>query len=71
MVEIFIGNQAENSFWKNFYKQVGKVDILLDDGGNCEQQINTVNNSVNYINDGGMIIVETPIQATLEIWLSF
>ena len=57
--EIFIGNQGENSFWKNFYKEVGKVDILLDDGGHTyEQQINTVNNSVNYINDGGMIIVE-------------
>ncbi len=57
--EIFIGNQSENSFWKNFYKEVGKVDILLDDGGHTyEQQINTVNNSVDCINNGGMIIVE-------------
>ena len=57
--EIFIGNQSENSFWKNFYKEVGKIDILLDDGGHTsEQQINTVNKSVDFINNGGMIIVE-------------
>lgn len=57
--EIFIGNQCDNSFWKNFYKDVGNVDVLLDDGGHTyEQQIKTVINSVNCINDGGMIIVE-------------
>ena len=31
--EIFIGDQEDNSFWKKFYKKVGKIDILLDDGG--------------------------------------
>ena len=32
---------------------------MLDDGGHTyEQQINTVNKSVDFINNGGMIIVE-------------
>ena len=66
--EIFIGNQSENSFWKNFYKEVGKIDILLDDGGHTyEQQINTVNKSVDFINNGGMIIVEDTHTSYLEI----
>lgn len=57
--EIFIGNQSENSFWKKFFKDVGNVDVLLDDGGHTyEQQIKTVINSLDYIKDGGMIIVE-------------
>ena len=44
---------------EKFYKEVGKIDILLDDGGHTyEQQINTVNKSVDFINNGGMIIVE-------------
>ena len=31
--EIYIGDQANPSFWKKFYKKIGKIDILLDDGG--------------------------------------
>ncbi len=57
--EIFIGNQSDSTFWKEFYKSVGNIDVLLDDGGHTyEQQIITVYNSVDFINDGGMIIVE-------------
>ena len=57
--EIFIGDQANPNFWKNFYKQVGKIDILLDDGGHKNiQQITTFMESIRYINNGGKIIVE-------------
>lgn len=57
--EIFTGNQSDSTFWKEFYKSVGNIDVLLDDGGHTyEQQIITVYNSVDSINDGGMIIVE-------------
>ncbi len=31
--EIFIGSQSDESFWQDFIKKVGAVDILLDDGG--------------------------------------
>ena len=50
MVEIFIGDQADPKFWKNFYKQTGKVDVLLDDGGHKNiQQITTFMGSVKFL----------------------
>ena len=57
--EIFIGSQSDEKFWTNFYNKVGKIDILLDDGGHHnKQQIVTVYSSIPNINDGGMIVVE-------------
>ena len=57
--EIYIGNQSDEGFWKNFYQEVGKIDILLDDGGHKNiQQINSVHNSIDFIKDGGLIVVE-------------
>lgn len=57
--EIFIGNQADINFWNNFKKKVGRIDILIDDGGHTfEQQIVTVESNIDNMNDEGMIIVE-------------
>jgi hypothetical protein len=57
--EIYIGDQAEDNFWKNFYKKIGKIDILLDDGGHTNiQQISTLYNSINHIRDEGLIVIE-------------
>tara|TARA_B110001450_G_scaffold81790_1_gene77595 strand:- start:281 stop:1138 length:858 start_codon:yes stop_codon:yes gene_type:complete len=57
--EIYIGDQTDKNFWKKFYKEVGNIDILLDDGGHRNlQQVTSVMESINYINDSGMIIVE-------------
>ena len=57
--EIYIGNQSSPNFWNNFYKDIGKIDVILDDGGHKNiQQINTVHNSLNYINNEGLIVVE-------------
>lgn len=57
--EIYIGNQSDKNFWRKFYDKVGKIDILLDDGGHKNiQQINTVHHSLLNINDGGLIVVE-------------
>ena len=40
--EIFIGNQSDENFWKDFFDKVGEVDIVLDDGGHTNfQQIVT------------------------------
>ena len=36
--EIFIGSQSDENFWRNFYAEVGKIDILLDDGGHENNQ---------------------------------
>ena len=57
--EIFIGNQADPDFWTSFFKQIGPVDVVLDDGGHTnEQQIVTASICFNNINNGGIMIVE-------------
>ena len=58
-IEIFIGDQSSSIFWKQFYEKIGKVDIVLDDGGHKnDQQIKTAINSIPNINDGGLLVVE-------------
>ena len=57
--EIFIGDQENENFWRNFYKKVGKIDILLDDGGHTDlQQMQTLLSSIKNIKDNGLIVVE-------------
>jgi 23S rRNA U2552 (ribose-2'-O)-methylase RlmE/FtsJ len=57
--EIFIGNQSCPKFWKFFFKKVGNVDIILDDGGHTNlDQIITTLNTVNKINDNGLLVIE-------------
>ena len=57
--EIFIGDQSSDIFWKNFFSKVGKIDILVDDGGHTnENQILTLNNVINHVNDDGLIVIE-------------
>ncbi|MDA7785200.1 class I SAM-dependent methyltransferase [Pseudomonadales bacterium] len=57
--EIFIGSQSDPEFWKGLFNKVGNVDIVLDDGGHTyQQQIVTVESSLQYIKPGGKIIVE-------------
>lgn len=57
--EIHIGSQSDPIFWKNFFKVVGPVDVILDDGGHTfEQQIVTAHNCIPNINDGGLLVVE-------------
>lgn len=57
--EIFIGDQSSTEFWKKTLNSIGKLDIVLDDGGHTyEQQIMTTESVIPFINDGGVIIVE-------------
>lgn len=57
--EIYIGNQDDPEFWEVFFKEIGCADILLDDGGHTNrQQIITTASCIEYINDGGMLVVE-------------
>ena len=43
---------------ENFYQKVGKVDIVLDDGGHTNDQIISLVESIENINDGGLFVVE-------------
>ena len=57
--EIFIGDQEKPEFLNDFFKKIGKIDILLDDGGHTNnQQIVTTLNSIENIKDGGLLIIE-------------
>ena len=57
--EIFIGSQSDTKLWENLFKKIGKVDIILDDGGHTfEQQIITAESVLPNIKDGGMLVVE-------------
>jgi len=57
--EIFIGDQSDIYFWKKFKKKVGKVDIILDDGGHRYiDQITSIECNLNNIKHNGLIVVE-------------
>ena len=57
--KIFIGDQADPEFLKRTLKKIGPVDILLDDGGHTNhQQILTLINSINYIKENGLVVIE-------------
>ncbi len=57
--EIYVGDQASPEFWKSFKAQVGKIDVLLDDGGHTYlQQIVTLDQACENMNDGGLIVIE-------------
>lgn len=57
--KIFNGDQSKEIFWKQLFKKIGKVDIVLDDGGHTNyQQIITTNCCVPNINDNGLLVIE-------------
>lgn len=57
--EVFIGNQSDENFWKHFFEKIGKVDIVLDDGGHTNfQQIVTCCSCIPNIKNDGLMVVE-------------
>lgn len=58
-VEIVIGDQSSEEFWKNFFTTHDNYDIIIDDGGHTMlQQIVTLKNCFPYLNDRGFFITE-------------
>lgn len=65
--EIFVGDQSDKKFWKNLYRKIGKIDILIDDGGHKNiQQVVTVAESINNIKNNGMIVIEDTVTSYLK-----
>jgi hypothetical protein len=57
--EIFIGDQGDPGFWREFFAAVGDVDVILDDGGHTNRhQIVTVHEGISHVRNGGMLVVE-------------
>lgn len=58
-IKVFIGDQADRSFWQKFTKEVGPVDIVIDDGGHLPlQQLVTLEEILGHINPGGVFLCE-------------
>jgi hypothetical protein len=52
-------NQENINEWDQFYSAIGNIDILIDDGGHTGLgQIVTCVAAAQYINDGGIIVIE-------------
>jgi SAM-dependent methyltransferase len=57
--EVFIGDQADRSFWAGVRKAVPTLDILIDDGGHHpEQQRITLEEMLPHLRPGGVYLCE-------------
>ncbi|BAY77315.1 hypothetical protein NIES25_37770 [Nostoc linckia NIES-25] len=58
-VSVFIGDQADRSFWSTFKNSVKGIDILIDDGGHTpEQQQITLEEMLPHLRPGGVYLCE-------------
>ena len=58
-VEIVIGDQGDRNFLRKFAKDIGRIDILIDDGGHTmAQQIATVEELYGAVAPDGVLLVE-------------
>ena len=56
---IFIGDQANRDFWRNFRESVAGIDIVIDDGGHTpEQQKVTLEEMLPVLKPGAVYICE-------------
>lgn len=58
-IEIVIGDQADRAFLQELARQVGPIDVLIDDGGHrMGQQINTFAELFDTVTTEGVLLVE-------------
>lgn len=58
-IHILIGSQEDRDFLKKIKDQIGKVDILIDDGGHMmQQQIITFEELFDMVSEGGVYLCE-------------
>jgi hypothetical protein len=58
-VEIFIGDQSDRAFWRDFLAREPQIDVVLDDGGHTpNQQMVTLECLLPAIQPGGVYICE-------------
>ena len=57
--KVFIGDQADRSFWKKVKEAAPQIDILIDDGGHQpEQQLITLEEMLPHLRPGGVYLCE-------------
>jgi 23S rRNA U2552 (ribose-2'-O)-methylase RlmE/FtsJ len=70
-VQVFIGDQADPSFWEEFVAKVPRLDVVIDDGGHApHQQITTLRSLLPHMAMGGVYICED-IHETFNPFHSF
>jgi 23S rRNA U2552 (ribose-2'-O)-methylase RlmE/FtsJ len=58
-ISVFIGDQADRTFWNNFRKSVEGIDVLIDDGGHSpDQQQITLEEMLPHLRPGGVYLCE-------------
>lgn len=58
-IKIFIGSQNDITFLKKIKKEIGDIDVLLDDGSHITRhQITSFNELYSNIKSGGLYIIE-------------
>jgi hypothetical protein len=56
---IFIGDQSDKEFWREFMREVPQLDIVIDDGGHlASQQIPTLEVLLPHLRPGGIYLCE-------------
>ena len=62
-ISVFIGDQADRSFWSGFRGEVPDVDVVIDDGGHtAEQQMVTLEEMLPHLRAGGVYICEDVLE---------
>lgn len=57
--EVFVGDQADPTFWERFTVQVPALDVILDDGGHePHQRIATLEALLPHLRPGGVYMCE-------------
>jgi hypothetical protein len=63
-VKIFIGDQTDRLFWREFCRKVPALDIVVDDGGHQhEQQIVRIEELLPFLRPGGVYLCEDVLGA--------
>jgi 23S rRNA U2552 (ribose-2'-O)-methylase RlmE/FtsJ len=58
-VTVFVGDQADRTFWQHVKKQAPAIDIVIDDGGHqAQQQIVTLEELLPHMRPGGVYLCE-------------
>jgi Methyltransferase domain len=58
-IRVFIGDQADTTFWDSFLREVPAFDVVIDDGGHqSHQQIPTLEALLPHIRPGGVYLCE-------------
>lgn len=58
-IKIFQGSQADKNFLENIMRDIGKMDIIIDDGSHINSDvINSFEILFSYLRDGGIYVIE-------------